>query len=71
MIEFETKGFNATNKITLGKGQNNMWSYGLYYGTPFEIAIQPNSAQRDIIKQIKYKLEKIKKVDENNQLSIF
>ena len=104
VIEFETKGFNATNKITLGKGQNNMWSYGLYYGTPFaggafglsvyskpfdsyesvyefalndilnkltEIAIQPNSAQRDIIKQIKYKLATLKKVDENNQLSIF
>ena len=35
VIEFETKGLNATNKITLGKGQNAMWSYGLYYGMPF------------------------------------
>lgn len=104
IIEFGVKGFHATNKIILGKGKNDMWSYGLYYGLPFaggafglsiysksfdsyesvyefalndilnkltEIAIQPNSTQRDIIKQIKYKLTALKKVDENNQLSIF
>ena len=104
VIEFEVKGFHATNKIILGKGKNDMWSYGLYYGISFaggafglsiyskpfdsyesvyefalndilnritEIASQPNSAQRDIIKQIKYKLTALKKMDENNQLSIF
>ena len=104
VIEFGVKGFHATNKIILGKGKNDMWSYGLYYGISFaggafglsiysksfdsyesvyefalndilnkltEIAIQPNSAQRNIIKQIKYELATLKKVDENNQLSFF
>lgn len=34
-IEFKAKNSYLTNKITLGKGQNGMWGYGLHYGSAF------------------------------------
>ena len=34
-IEFKCKGTYLVNKITVGKGKNNLWVYGLYWGFAF------------------------------------